>query len=158
MRTAHLWIPLLVLCFATEASAQKTPDVILLDTGCLSMGSVLGKNDTPMVSKTTTTSIFICNKTKGGLACQMSSLKGGKYVGAGKSKAVAFTFLSDTGDRFQLMMEGSLVTLYVDRNAQAYVLAQQYWEESTGLMIQKQCVGVYAAGGRVAELLKRIEN
>ena len=148
MRTAHLWIPLFALCFTTEASAQKPPDVILLDTGCLSMGSVLGKNDMPMVSKITTTSIFICNKAKGGLACQMSSLKGGKYLGAGKAKAVAFTFLSDTGDRFQLMMEGALAALYVDRNA----------EESTGLMIQKQCVGVYAAGGRVAELLKRIEN
>lgn len=149
-----------LVCFAGggRVEGQPRPDAIMVDGACTFVGSAVGKSERPNVGEGTE-NVYVCWKRKGGgLRCELKALDGSKFLAGGKTTAIQFASVSDTGDRLILMAEGSLVTIIVDRNAGAYVMGQQYVDADEGRIGQKQCVGTYAAGVQVDRLLNSAER
>jgi hypothetical protein len=150
------WSFLLALGFSSEASAENKPDVLLIDSACSSLGSAVGRNDKPIYREDAPKSFFVCYRRKTRLDCTAVSQDGDNFVGVGKTQKMVFESLSDTGDRFKLVEIQSATLVVVDRNSQAYVLAQHFVDDSTGMIMQKQCIGAYVAGLQVDRVLEKL--
>ena len=151
-----LLVASLTLFVGVAVGADRNPDVIMLDSACSTMSSALGRNDKPILNAAAAKSLFLCSKRKSGFGCQMGSQGGDRYIAAGKAKTMVFNSISDNGDRFDMMADGALVYVIVDRNSQSYILTQTYVENASGLVMQKQCVGIYAAGVAAEKLLEKL--
>jgi hypothetical protein len=127
-----------------------------VDTSCASLGAVVGRSEQPVAREDAPKSAFTCTRNgKTRLECSFVAQDGARFLGTGKGAPVVFESLTDNGVRFNLVASSAALYVLVDRNTQAYVLAQRSVDESTGMVILKQCLGSYYAGTQVDRALEK---
>jgi hypothetical protein len=135
------------------AGQRGRADFVMMDSKCVTIGSVLGQEDNPRVIDGAKI-LSLCWRTKERVTCGQGSQDGSKMLKA-KVAENKYVVAGEESPRMILHGTDSDTTIFIDWSMASYVLAQTYLDVARGLVMQKHCSGNIMTGAALEQILQK---